>query len=195
MKSSTFVLIGVVTIFNVSLSPTSVLAKDCDCEQHSAGASGSGSCSLTETSSRCSISYTATSAGFWIERAIQFVQYSSNIRLSPREATERAAGRYRVRTLNPRDVFHTLNQEEPRRFGREMFRDMVILTLAAAWQSDDLPAEIVDGLGLSGGGFGRGDLDDLFSQFRNKGCFEYRSGEVRFLVISRFSTHNGNCRR
>lgn len=177
----------------IGSSPALVAAKDCECQKHSAGASGSGSCSLTESSSKCSISYTASVSG---SSSSSSWSRSSNLESRSerdRAAAARIAANARLQIPVER-AFETLNQHPPQAISLDEFRSVAIGAFAATGAPIELSSWIRR-MRLEGS-WGRPDFEfeTLHRQFQEHGCIEFSEGKTRFLLISRFSNRNGNCR-
>ena len=177
----------------LALISASSPAKDCECQQHKAGASGTGSCSLTESSSKCSISYTASTSG-----SSQSGYYGSSSQSSAeqaRSAAAKIAADARVQFPIERS-FQVLNERQPAQISLDEFRGITVGAFAATGSPDALSSWIRR-MHLEGS-WGRPDneFERLHSQFQRNGCIEFfdSNTRTRFLLISRFSTQDGQCR-
>lgn len=176
--------IASLSVVLATLISTSSLAKDCECQQHKAGASGNGSCSLTESSSKCSISYTAstsktTQSGADQARALAAkVAADANIQ-GPMEMS-----------------FQILNERQPAQISLDEFRAVTVGAFAATGSADALSSWIRR-MRLEGSrGRPDNEFERLHSQFQRSGCIEFvePNTRTRFLLISRFSNQDGQCR-
>ena len=88
-----------------------------------------------------------------------------------------------------------LNREHPNSLSRERFRDILINTFNLAGGGQYIQYFLRD-LGIRDRyGKGSSDFYNLYDQFQKYGCIEYRGDGFRFLLISRFSELNGDCRQ
>lgn len=177
--------------FALALTPAH--AKDCECQQHKAGASGAGSCSLTESSSKCSISYTASSSSSsQSSRSSSSSQSSSE---QERSAAAKVAAYARLQLPIERS-FEILNQQQPQQMSLDEFRSVAVGAFAATGSPDALSSWIRRmRLDESWGPPDR-EFEHLYSQFQRSGCIEFvdSNTRTRFLLISRFSNQNAQCR-
>jgi hypothetical protein len=189
MKITMFLLAILCTF---TLSSIMSRAKDCDCKQHRAGASGTGSCSLTEDSSYCSITYSASSSG---NEGTSSSRYSSSQSRSSQtiQDAKLAVGRYQIQ-ISISETFRMLNTKRPDTFSRGEFRDILINAFSLAG-GGQYTQSFVQSLGI-GGKLIRKDseFDSLYDRFKSDGCIEYFGDGFRFLLISTFSKFNGSCR-
>jgi len=177
--------------FAFTLSSVMSRAKDCDCKQHSAGASGAGSCSLTEDSSYCSITYSASSSGNEGNSSSRYSPSQSRSSQTMRDA-EQAAKIYQIQ-IPISETFRTLNTKPPNKFSRGEFRDILINAFSLAG-GGRYTQSFVQSLGIGGKFISEGsDFDSLYDRFRSDGCIEYFGDGFRFLLISDFSRFNGSC--
>ena len=174
-----------------ALGSASSYAKDCDCQQHKAGASGTGSCSLTESSSKCSISYTASSSS-----SPQSSSSSQSTSERDRSSAAKVAADARLQ-MPVEQSFEILNQRRPQEISLDAFRSVAVGAFAATGSPDALSSWIKR-MRLEGS-WGRPDaeFDALHRRFQQSGCVEFvePNSRTRFLLISRFSDQNGQCRK
>lgn len=187
MRTMDYLSLAIVTLISAS-----VTAKDCECQQHKAGASGTGSCSLTESSSKCSISYAASSSGSSLSG-----YHGSSSQSSTEQARSAAAKIVADARLPIEGSFQLLNQREPNQISLEEFRAVTVGAFAATGSPDALKSWIQDMRLAANWGRPSSQFEYLHSQFQRYGCIEFTelSTRTRFLLISRFSSENGNCRR
>ncbi len=176
-----------------ALISTSSVAKDCDCQQHKAAASGTGSCSLTESSSKCSISYTASSS-----KGAQSGYYGSSSQSSvDRERCGAAKVAADARLQVPPDrSLELLNRRRPDQISLDEFRAVTVGAFSSTGSPDALSSWIRR-MRIEGS-WGRPDneFERLHAQFQRNGCIEFidPNTRTRFLLISQFSKQNGQCR-
>lgn len=178
--------------FAFTLSSVMSRAKDCDCKQHSAGASGTGSCSLTEDSSYCSITYSASSSGNEGNSSSRYSPSQSRPSQTMQDA-EQTANTYKIQ-IPISETFRMLNTKPPDKFSRGEFRDILINAFSLAGGGRHTQS-FVQSLGIESKSISKGsDFDSLYDRFKGDGCIEYSGDGFRFLLISNFSRFDGSCR-
>jgi hypothetical protein len=179
MRKLAYISVVLMTLISASSN-----GKDCECQQHKAGASGTGSCSLTESSSKCSISYTASSSKTTQSSAEQARASAARI-----AADAKIQGQLEM-------SFQILNERQPTQISLDEFRAVTVGAFAATGSPDALSSWIRR-MRLEGS-WGRPDneFERLHSQFQRTGCIEFvePNTRTRFLLISRFSNQDGQCR-